>query len=216
MATFPINLKLARPRQLPHSLSPVHPCSSLVEASMKRRSFSVTGGGSASSESGSHAHDTNDIGVPSRSASDHQRAFDLNLDAEIVQSQPAQADDHGGPAAGSPASPGHSLPPAVGAASFSSSESESGDSDMETDEEDDKYHSYLVPVPRRDALRVRYCHRYSAWFCPVCPGKKAGRWKNIADIKNHMKGLANSGRLKEDNPKKWSRHRVLARNEGWM
>jgi hypothetical protein len=34
--------------------------------------------------------------------------------------------------------------------------------------------------------------------------------------KDHIHGMARSEALREDNMKKWSRHRVLARNEGWM
>jgi hypothetical protein len=59
------------------------------------------------------------------------------------------------------------------------------------------------------------------WFttntygCPVCPNRMH-RWRNLNEIKDHVLGMARSEVLREDNMKKWSHHRVLARNEGWM
>jgi hypothetical protein len=41
------------------------------------------------------------------------------------------------------------------------------------------------------------------------------RWRYLIEIKDHVLGMARSEALREDN-KKCSRHRVLARNEGWM
>jgi hypothetical protein len=41
-------------------------------------------------------------------------------------------------------------------------------------------------------------------------------WRNLNEIKDHVLGMARFEALREDNKKKWSRHRVLTRNEGWM
>jgi hypothetical protein len=42
------------------------------------------------------------------------------------------------------------------------------------------------------------------------------RWRNLNEIKDHILGMARSEALREENKKKLSRHRFLARNEGWM
>ncbi|EAZ20144.1 hypothetical protein OsJ_35743 [Oryza sativa Japonica Group] len=91
-------------------------------------------------------------------------------------------------------------------------EDDSG-SDCETDSEDDRRRGYRRPVPQGGALRVIYNGFY--FRCLVCPGKMASRWNSMEDIKNHTVGKANSSSLREEN-KKWQRHGVLARNEGWM
>jgi hypothetical protein len=42
------------------------------------------------------------------------------------------------------------------------------------------------------------------------------QWRNLNEIKDHVLGMARFEALREDNMKKWSCHRVVARNEGWM
>lgn len=163
--------------------------------------------------SGSHRHRSNDdhagdIAGPWRSSRENE--------AEIVPTRYRHADEHRHQAVGAASSsiPGGSSPPRK--VTFLDTESSSDDSQTDTDEDDDNYHGYKTPVPRGDNLRVSYNRRYGGFQCPVCPGKKASRWRNRNEIRNHVVGMATSGRLKEEYKKKWSRHRVLARNEGWM
>jgi hypothetical protein len=40
------------------------------------------------------------------------------------------------------------------------------------------------------------------------------RWRNLNEIKDHVLGICRSKALREDNMKKWSCHRVWARNKG--
>jgi hypothetical protein len=42
------------------------------------------------------------------------------------------------------------------------------------------------------------------------------RWRKLNEVKDHVLGMAKFAPLREKYKKKWSRHRVLARNEGWM
>jgi hypothetical protein len=92
----------------------------------------------------------------------------------------------------------------------------SGDSgsECETDSSEDELHGYHLPVPRGDALRV-YLHEDGTWGCPVCPGK-AHNWETPEAIHDHVMGQTQSPSLREWYKKKWSHHRVLARNHGWM
>ncbi|KAG2587233.1 hypothetical protein PVAP13_5NG126962 [Panicum virgatum] len=53
------------------------------------------------------------------------------------------------------------------------------------------------------------------FVCPVCPGL-APRWTRPNEVRDHVLGQANSSALRGANKKKYSRHRVLAWNEGWM
>ncbi|RLM85168.1 ATPP2-A13 [Panicum miliaceum] len=88
------------------------------------------------------------------------------------------------------------------------------DSDIqtETDESGDKNHCYIKPVPNGPATRVFSCD-YGTFRCPVCPGL-ADRWTRPNEVRDHVVGKANSSALRAKNKKRYSRHRVLARNEG--
>ena len=85
---------------------------------------------------------------------------------------------------------------------------------METDPDDDVCRNYKVPFPRGPALRIS--HQSDGTFkCPVCPGL-AHWWTRPNKVRVHVLGLANSSALRSVNKKKYSCHRILARNEGWM
>jgi hypothetical protein len=90
----------------------------------------------------------------------------------------------------------------------------SSGSEVSTDEEDDRFHGYRkLPLPKGSDLRVKY--HGNVYMCPVCPGK-AHRWFSEESIRGHVVGQGTSAALREVYKKKWSRHRVLARNHGWM
>ncbi|KAG2612248.1 hypothetical protein PVAP13_4KG265130 [Panicum virgatum] len=88
------------------------------------------------------------------------------------------------------------------------------DTQMETDPDDDYQQGYRRAVPRGPALRV--IRRGDGTFqCPIFPGL-ASRWTRPNEASDHVVGKAKSHALREDNKKKYSRHQVLGRNEGWM
>ncbi|KAG2642266.1 hypothetical protein PVAP13_2KG196416 [Panicum virgatum] len=88
------------------------------------------------------------------------------------------------------------------------------DTQTETDLDDDYLRGYHLAVPRGPALCI--IRRGDDTFrCPVCPGL-ATRWTRPNEVRDQVVGKAKSRALREDNKKKYSRHRVLARNEGWM
>jgi hypothetical protein len=64
------------------------------------------------------------------------------------------------------------------------------------------------------ALRV-FWRTTNTYGCPVCPNYMH-QWRNLNEIKDHVLGMARFEALREDNMNKWSHHRILARNEGWM
>jgi hypothetical protein len=41
-------------------------------------------------------------------------------------------------------------------------------------------------------------------------------WCKLNEVKDHVHGMARSAPPRLKYKKKWSRHRVVARNEGWM
>jgi hypothetical protein len=96
------------------------------------------------------------------------------------------------------------------------SDDDDSGSEVSTDEEDDLLHGYKVPVPRAPNLRVWYDPHYKSYRCPVCPSKKASRWVTMEYIQSHVLGQAKSMKRREENKKKWSRHRTIAYNMGWM
>jgi hypothetical protein len=51
--------------------------------------------------------------------------------------------------------------------------------------------------------------------CPVCPNLMH-RWRMLNQVKYHVLGMVRSTPLREKYKKKWTRHRVVAMNEGWM
>jgi hypothetical protein len=50
---------------------------------------------------------------------------------------------------------------------------------------------------------------------PVCPNLMH-QWHMLNEVKDHVLGMARSVPLRQKYKKKWSRHRIVARNEGWM
>uniref|UniRef100_K4AKZ4 Uncharacterized protein n=1 Tax=Setaria italica TaxID=4555 RepID=K4AKZ4_SETIT len=72
----------------------------------------------------------------------------------------------------------------------------------EIDSSNDRRRSYRVPFPCGDALRI-YCHADNTYGI-------------YNEIKDHVLGMARSVALRGDNKKKWSHHRVVAQNVGWM
>ncbi|KAG2639625.1 hypothetical protein PVAP13_2KG020832 [Panicum virgatum] len=152
-------------------------------------------------------------------------------DAGDLGHQPSSTDAGRGGAAGSPLRSQHS--PVVVASSSSTSTaslppstststvnipSEAFDSDSETqtetDSDNDDRRGYRRAVPRGPTLRV-IRHGDGTFRCPVCPSL-ASRWTSLNEVRDHVVGKAKSRALREGNKKKYSRHRVLARNEGWM
>jgi hypothetical protein len=90
----------------------------------------------------------------------------------------------------------------------------SSGSEVSTDEEDDRFHGYRkLPLPKGSDLRVK--DHGNVYRCLVCPGK-ADRWFSEESIRGHVVGQGTSAVLRQVYKKKWSRHRVLARNHGWM
>nr|TKW33032.1 hypothetical protein SEVIR_2G206400v2 [Setaria viridis] len=89
------------------------------------------------------------------------------------------------------------------------------DSLTETDSSDDRRRGYRMPFPREvsDALRI-FRRTDNTFTCPVCPGTRHW-WRILNEIKDHVLGMAKSMPLRGEN-KKWSRHCVVAQNEGWM
>ena len=88
------------------------------------------------------------------------------------------------------------------------------DTQTETDSDDDYRRGYHLAVPQGAALRI-IRHGDGTFRCPVCSGL-ASRWTSMNEVRDHVVGKAKSRALREDNKKKYIRHRVLARNEGWM
>ena len=84
----------------------------------------------------------------------------------------------------------------------------------ETDPDNDDRRGYRRAVPRGLALRIIH-HCDGTFWWPVCPGL-ASRWTRPNEVGDHVVGKAKSRTLWEDNKKKYSQLRVLARNEGWM
>ncbi|RCV31008.1 hypothetical protein SETIT_6G141900v2 [Setaria italica] len=78
----------------------------------------------------------------------------------------------------------------------------------------DARRGYRTPFPRGDALRV-FRRIDNTFACPVCPGTRH-QWRILNEVKDHILGMAKSMPLRGENKKKWSCHRVVARNEGWM
>ncbi|RCV06517.1 hypothetical protein SETIT_1G169300v2 [Setaria italica] len=87
------------------------------------------------------------------------------------------------------------------------------DSQAEMDSSDDRRHSYHTPFPQGNALRV-FCRTNNTFACPICPSTRHC-WRILNEVKDHFLGVAKSSPLRGEN-KKWIRHRVVARNEGWM
>uniref|UniRef100_K4A2E4 Uncharacterized protein n=1 Tax=Setaria italica TaxID=4555 RepID=K4A2E4_SETIT len=88
------------------------------------------------------------------------------------------------------------------------------ESQTEMDSSVDRHRCYRMPFPRSDALRV-FCHTDNTFACPVYPAKRH-RWTIMNEVKDHVLGMATSTPLRGENKKKWSCHRIVARNEGWM
>nr|TKW28398.1 hypothetical protein SEVIR_3G316000v2 [Setaria viridis] len=84
----------------------------------------------------------------------------------------------------------------------------------ETDSFDDCCRGYHIPFPQGNALRV-FRRADNTFTCPVCPGTRH-RWRILNKVKDHVLRMAKSLPLTGENKKKWSRHHVMARNEGWM
>jgi hypothetical protein len=42
------------------------------------------------------------------------------------------------------------------------------------------------------------------------------RWRKLNEVKDHVLGIDRSALTRDKYKKKWSCHRVVARNEGWM
>uniref|UniRef100_K3Y2N7 Uncharacterized protein n=1 Tax=Setaria italica TaxID=4555 RepID=K3Y2N7_SETIT len=82
------------------------------------------------------------------------------------------------------------------------------------DSSDNCRHGYHVPFPRGDALNI-YRHPDNTYGCPVCPAR-IHRWRILNEVKDNILGMARTVALRGDNKKKWSRHHVVAWNEGWM
>jgi hypothetical protein len=96
------------------------------------------------------------------------------------------------------------------------SDDDDSGSEVSIDEAGDFLHGYKVPVSRGPNLRVWYDPHYKSYRCPVCPSKKASRWVTMEYIQSHVLGQAKSMKRREENKKKWSRHRTIAYNMGWM
>ncbi|RCV25693.1 hypothetical protein SETIT_5G185400v2 [Setaria italica] len=86
-------------------------------------------------------------------------------------------------------------------------------SQTETDSSDDRRRSYHTPFARGNTLCV-FCRADNTFVCLICPGKRY-RWRILNEVKDHILGMAESAPLRGEN-KKWSRHCVVARNEGWI
>ena len=82
------------------------------------------------------------------------------------------------------------------------------------DSDSDTRRGYRLAVPRGPTLCVIRRGDGTFW-CLVCPGL-ASRWTRPNEVRDHVLGKAMSCALREDKKKKYSRHRVLAWNEGWM
>jgi hypothetical protein len=63
-------------------------------------------------------------------------------------------------------------------------------------------------------LRVFWCFDGMCGV-PVCPNLMH-QWHMLNEVKDHVLGMARSVPLRQKYKKKWSRHRIVARNEGWM
>jgi hypothetical protein len=88
------------------------------------------------------------------------------------------------------------------------------DFDSDSHSSEDRFHSYIPPVPRGDALRV-FLRLNDMYGCPVCPNLMH-RWCKLNQVKDHVLGMAKSAPLRQNYKKKWSHHCIVARNEGWM
>ncbi|KAG2629012.1 hypothetical protein PVAP13_3KG315800 [Panicum virgatum] len=88
------------------------------------------------------------------------------------------------------------------------------DTQTETDPDNDYRRGYHLAVPRGATLRI-IRHGDGTFQCPVCPGL-ANRWTRLNEVRDRVVGKAKSRTLREDNKKKYSQHRALAQNEGWM
>ncbi|RCV11140.1 hypothetical protein SETIT_2G163300v2 [Setaria italica] len=88
------------------------------------------------------------------------------------------------------------------------------DFQTEIDSSDDRHCSYHMLFPRGDALRV-FHHANNTFACPICPGMRH-RWRILNEVKDHVLRMAKFAPLRGENKKKWSCHRVVAWNEGWM
>jgi hypothetical protein len=90
------------------------------------------------------------------------------------------------------------------------------DSDFQadTDSSEDHCHGCIPQVPRGDALCV-FWRLDGAYGCPICPNLMH-QWRKLNEVEDHVPGMARSAPLREKYKKKWSYHRVVARNEGWM
>ncbi|RCV30437.1 hypothetical protein SETIT_6G094600v2 [Setaria italica] len=78
----------------------------------------------------------------------------------------------------------------------------------------DSNSNYHTPFPQGDALRV-FRHTNKTFACSVCPAKRQ-RWVIMNEVKDHVLGMATFMPLTGENKKKWSRHLIMARNEGLM
>lgn len=94
----------------------------------------------------------------------------------------------------------------------------SSGSEMSTDSGEDRRFGYKTPVPRGPNLRVIYLVNKEAVVFPVCPVClwKADQWQTSEAMKEHVLEVATCNIWKEYCKKIWSRHHILARNEGWL
>jgi hypothetical protein len=108
------------------------------------------------------------------------------------------------------------LPPGAfdhdNAAAFDSDDSSDTQTEMDLDDDICRHNKVLVP----GGFTLRVSLREDGTFlCHVCPGL-AHRWRRLTKVRDHVVGQANTSALRGKNKKKYSRHRVLARNMGWM
>jgi hypothetical protein len=92
--------------------------------------------------------------------------------------------------------------------------SDDSDTQTETDPSDDEFRGYILPVPRGPALHI-FGHADGTFGCLVCPDL-GHRWTRPNEVKDHIVGKANSSTPRAENKRRYSHHRVLARNEGWI